>query len=98
MNKPAVSIHSSEANATEMKRCYMIQIHLHGARQQSFRLAVLSPEEKTKLNEAMRRLQIGSAPRLRAFYILPQPPIFDDVDKLIADIAAARHERGYEPQ
>ena len=93
MKNPLVSVHSSQPG-TSKKRCYIIQLHLHGIPQPSFRLAVLSDKEHEELKGAMRRMQIGSAPRLKEFYILPQPSVFLDVDKLIEDIVDARDEAG----
>jgi len=98
MNKPMISVHSPEHNAANRKLCYMVHIHLHEVSKPLFRVALLSGEEREKLKEAMRRMQIGSAPRLKEFYILPEPPVFNDVDKLIADIVAVEHERGNESQ
>lgn len=71
----------------QRKNVYLIQLDAHGTTRPAFRLAVLSEPEKAKLIDALHRMQIGPATRLRSYCILPKPPLFDDVEELIADIA-----------
>lgn len=85
--KPVLSAHACEPRSRQRKNVYLIQVDAHGTVHPAFRLAVLSEPEKAKLIIMLRRMQIGSASRLTAYCILPKPPLFDDVDKLIADIA-----------
>jgi len=94
MKKPNVSVHGLAPGAAKKRDFYLIQIHFHGAARPSFRLALLSDLEKARLEDAILKMRIASSPRLKEFRILPRPPLFDDADKLMADIAADLYESG----